>query len=172
MKYISFLFILLVVNTGFSQEKFTLSGTVNDNSSNETIIGANIIVKDLKQGATTNEYGFYSLTLPAGKYTIQISAVGFLMMEQEVDLSVSQSLEFQLKTEADEKELEEVAVIEPFLPKQLSAEELKAEIQKVIDETGATSMKDMGKVMGAANARLNGRADGRSISETVKALLS
>lgn len=77
----------------------------------------------------------------------------------------------QNRPDLAEKEQEEVAVIEPFLPKQLSAEELKAEIQKVIDETGASSMKDMGKVMGAANARLNGRADGRSISETVKALL-
>jgi uncharacterized protein YqeY len=78
----------------------------------------------------------------------------------------------QNRSDLAEKEHEELAVIEPFLPKQLTADELKAEIQKVIAETGATSMKDMGKVIGQANARLAGRADGRSISETVKALLS
>ncbi len=78
----------------------------------------------------------------------------------------------QNRPDLAEKEQEEVAVIERFLPKQMDAEELKAEIQKILTETGATSMKDMGKVMGAANARLAGRADGRSISETVKALLS
>ncbi|CAN5253094.1 GatB/YqeY domain-containing protein [soil metagenome] len=69
------------------------------------------------------------------------------------------------------KEQEEVEVIERFLPKQLGADELKAEIQKVMAETGATTMKDMGKVMGLANARLAGRADNRSISEMVKGLL-
>lgn len=78
----------------------------------------------------------------------------------------------QNRPDLAEKEQEELAVIEPFLPKQLTADELKAEIQKVIAETGATSMKDMGKVIGQANTRLAGRADGRSISEAVKALLS
>ena len=77
----------------------------------------------------------------------------------------------QNRADLAEKEQEELAVIEPFLPKQLTADELKAEIQKIIAETGATNMKDMGKVIGQANARLAGRADGRSISETVKALL-
>lgn len=77
----------------------------------------------------------------------------------------------QNRPDLAEKEQEEVAVIERFLPKQLSADEIKAEVQSIITETGATSMKDMGKVMGLANARLAGRADGRSISETVKALL-
>ena len=78
----------------------------------------------------------------------------------------------QNRPDLAEKEQEEVAVIERFLPKQLSADEIKAEVQSIITETGATSMKDMGKVMGLANARLAGRADGRSISETVKALLA
>ncbi len=78
----------------------------------------------------------------------------------------------QNRPDLAEKEQEELTVIEPFLPKQLSAEELKAEIEKIVAETGASSMKDMGKVIGQANARLAGRADGRSISETVKALLS
>ena len=70
------------------------------------------------------------------------------------------------------KEKEEIEVIERFLPKQLSAEELKAEIQKIIDQTGASSPADMGKVMGAANKQLAGKADGKTISSVVKELLS
>lgn len=70
------------------------------------------------------------------------------------------------------KEREEVAVIERFLPKPLTAEELEAELRSVIAETGASSPADMGRVMGAATKRLAGRADGRAISEAVKALLS
>lgn len=69
-------------------------------------------------------------------------------------------------------ELAEVAVIEEYLPKQLSDEELTAELQKIIAQTGATSAKEMGKVMGVASKALAGRADGRAISAKVKELLS
>ena len=101
---------VLITAISFGQGNATLSGTVKDQSKGEEIIGAIIRVKDQKLGAVTNEYGFYSLTLPVGKYTIQISAVGYLLMEKEIDLTVSQSIDFQLKTEQDEKELEEVVV--------------------------------------------------------------
>ncbi len=70
------------------------------------------------------------------------------------------------------KEAEEIAVIEKFLPRQLSADELRAEITTIIKETGASSPADMGKVMGAANKTLAGRADGKTISTIVKELLS
>ncbi len=69
-------------------------------------------------------------------------------------------------------ELAEVAVIEEYLPKQLSDEELTAELKKIIAETGATSAKEMGKVMGVASKALAGRADGRAISAKVKELLA
>ena len=69
-------------------------------------------------------------------------------------------------------ELAEAEVIEEFLPKQLSTEELETEIRSVIAETGAASPADMGKVMGVATKRLAGRAEGRAISETVKRLLN
>jgi uncharacterized protein YqeY len=70
------------------------------------------------------------------------------------------------------KELEEIAVIEQFLPKQLSAEELKKIIANIIQETGASSPADMGKVMGVANKQLAGQADGKTISTVVKELLN
>ncbi|MBD5299754.1 MAG: GatB/YqeY domain-containing protein [Bacteroides sp.] len=68
-------------------------------------------------------------------------------------------------------ELAEAAVIEEYLPKQLSDEELEAEVKAIIAETGATSLKEMGKVMGVASKRLAGRAEGRLINEKVKQLL-
>jgi uncharacterized protein YqeY len=81
---------------------------------------------------------------------------------------------FQQQNRADlaKKEEEEIAVIEKFLPKQLSAEEVKAELAKIIAEVGATSPADMGKVMGAATKQLAGKADGKTISSLVKELLA
>lgn len=76
------------------------------------------------------------------------------------------------RSELAENELTEAAVIEEYLPKQLSAEELEAELKAIIAETGATSAKDMGKVMGVATKRLAGRAEGKLISAKVKELLS
>jgi uncharacterized protein YqeY len=78
----------------------------------------------------------------------------------------------QQRADLAQKELEEIAVIERFLPKQLSAEDLKAALTKIIAETGASSPADMGKVMGAATKQLAGQADGKTISAMVKELLS
>lgn len=69
-------------------------------------------------------------------------------------------------------EFEEQEVIEQYLPKQLSREEIEIVIKTIITETGAAGMKDMGKVMGAANAQLAGKADGKTISEIVKSCLA
>ena len=81
---------------------------------------------------------------------------------------------YQQQNRADlaQKEQEEIEVIEKFLPKQLSADELQLEIKKIIAETGATSPADMGKVMGVATKRLAGKTDGKTISGAVKELLS
>ncbi|MBD1428047.1 GatB/YqeY domain-containing protein [Sphingobacterium litopenaei] len=69
-------------------------------------------------------------------------------------------------------EFEEQQVIEEYLPKQLSREEIELVVKNIIAETGAAGMKDMGKVMGAANAQLAGKADGKTISEIVKSSLA
>ena len=70
------------------------------------------------------------------------------------------------------KEQEEIEVIEKFLPKQLSQDELREEIRKIIAESGAATPAEMGKVIGLANKQLAGRADGKTISLVVKELLS
>lgn len=78
----------------------------------------------------------------------------------------------QNRPELAENELAEAAVIEEYLPKQLSDEELTAELRKIIEQVGATSAKEMGKVMGVASKALAGKADGRAISAKVKELLA
>ena len=78
----------------------------------------------------------------------------------------------QNRPELAEKELMEASYMEVYLPKQLSEEDLTAEIKKIIAEVGATSAKEMGKVMGVASKALAGKADGRAISTIVKSLLS
>ena len=69
------------------------------------------------------------------------------------------------------KEEEELAILARFLPQQMSADDLRAAVKEIIAQTGATSPADMGKVMGAANKQLAGKADGKAISELVKELL-
>ncbi|MDE7402682.1 MAG: GatB/YqeY domain-containing protein [Muribaculaceae bacterium] len=76
------------------------------------------------------------------------------------------------RKELADNELAEAAVLEEYLPKQLSADELATELKAIIAEVGAVGPRDMGKVMGVASKRLAGRAEGRAISEAVKNLLN
>ncbi len=77
----------------------------------------------------------------------------------------------QNRADLAEKELEEIDAIKDYLPAQLSKEELEAAVKAIIETVGATSMKDMGKVMGVASGQLAGKAEGKDISAMVKALL-
>ena len=86
-KIITFLVVLLSAFSSFAQEKFTLSGTIIDASSNETLIGVNVVIPELKTGVTTNEYGFYSITIPKGNYIVQISYLGYQSIEESINLN-------------------------------------------------------------------------------------
>jgi uncharacterized protein YqeY len=99
----------------------------------------------------------------------EIKLLQKLVKQRKDSLEIYQQ---QKRTDLAQKEQEEIEVIEKFLPKQLSTEELQLEIRKIIAETGATSSADMGKVMGAATKKLSGKADGKTISAAVKELLS
>ena len=103
-------------------------------------------------------------------------------ISQETEIKVLQKLIKQRKESADiykaqnredlyKIEAEEMEVIEGFLPKQMERGEIEAYLKDLINRVGATSVKDMGKVMGAANKELAGKADGKTISEVVKQLL-
>jgi uncharacterized protein YqeY len=100
----------------------------------------------------------------------------------EAETKVLQKLIKQRKESADiyrtqnredlyEIEMEEMKVIEPYLPQQMTRFEIEGYLQELISRVGATSVQDMGKVMGAANKELAGKADGRTISEVVRQLL-
>lgn len=78
----------------------------------------------------------------------------------------------QGRSDLSKIEEEELSIIEKFLPAQLSPEEIENEVKSIISQLGATSMKDMGKVMGMANGKLKGKADGKLIAEMVKGLLA
>jgi uncharacterized protein YqeY len=99
----------------------------------------------------------------------ELSLLQKMMKQRKDSLDIYQQ---QNREDLARKEQEEIAIIEKFLPKQLSADELKAELQKIISETGASSPADMGKVMGIATKKLAGRADGKTISAMVKELLA
>ena len=91
-----------------AQEKFTLSGTISDSNSNETLIGVNLFIPELKTGITTNEYGFYSITIPKGSYTIRISYMGYNSLEEKILLEKNTKTNFKLFT--SENTLKEVIV--------------------------------------------------------------
>lgn len=91
-----------------AQEKFALSGYISDASSGETLIGATVYIPELAQGVTTNVYGFYSITLPAGTHTVEFSYLGFETLAREVSLDRNQKISVELGGAATE--LQEVVV--------------------------------------------------------------
>ena len=86
-------------NSNSTREKFTLSGTITDQNSNETLIGVNIFFPELKTGVTTNEYGFYSITLPKGKHQVQISYLGYKTVNETIELTQNTKYNWPLSNE-------------------------------------------------------------------------
>lgn len=99
----------------------------------------------------------------------EIKLIQKLIKQRQDSLEIYRT---QNRTDLAQVEEDEINVIMKYLPKQLDSEELMTEIKAIIASTGATSVKDMGKVMAEANKILAGKADGKSISEAVKKLLS
>jgi len=111
LKGTKLLLALVLCSTFLSaQEKFTLSGTVSEASSNETLIGVNIIFPELKTGTTTNEYGFYSITLPEGNYEVIVSYLGYKSIKETIALSINTSKNFKLIESSEE--LDEIVITE------------------------------------------------------------
>ena len=107
-KYFLFCLLMLSGILASAQEKFTLSGTISDNNSNETLIGVNLFIPELKTGVTTNEYGFYSITIPKGNYSIRISYMGYQTLEEQLQLNQNTKTNFKLIT--NENTLKEVII--------------------------------------------------------------
>lgn len=139
-KYLSLFLFLLLFQLGFSQQKFTLSGTIADSQNNETLIGVNVTIPELKTGVTTNEYGFYSITVPAGTYTVQISFVGYQTVEETVTLDKNTKLNYKLSGE--QEQLQEVVVTDNRKATNIR----KAEMS--VNKLSIQSIKKMPVVMG------------------------
>ena len=107
-KYILIFTALFISLTAFSQDKFTLSGIISDTKNNETLIGVNIYFPDLKIGTTTNEYGFYSISVPKGNQNLTISYIGYQNIEKSISLTQSTKMNWAL-TENGEM-LDEVVI--------------------------------------------------------------
>ncbi|MFH6963133.1 carboxypeptidase-like regulatory domain-containing protein [Flavobacterium plurextorum] len=108
-KKISLLLILIFTTfASFSQEKFTLSGTIKDSKNNESLIGVNVYIPTLKIGTTTNEYGFYSITAPSGEHEIEISYLGYQTIHKTIILNQDTKNNFSISESG--QELQEVII--------------------------------------------------------------
>lgn len=139
-----FLFVLCVnmipVN---AQESYTLSGTITEENSNETLIGVNIIFPEIQAGTTTNEYGFYSITIPEGTYKITISYLGFSTISETLVLSEGISKNYKL---VDEFESLDAIVITENIEK-LNIKTPQMSVNKLTSST----IKDIPVVLGEAD---------------------
>ncbi|WP_222984423.1 TonB-dependent receptor [Flagellimonas meishanensis] len=137
------LFICLAVIPLSAQQKYTLSGTISEANSNETLIGVTIAFPELRTGATTNEYGFYSITLPQGEYNVVVSYLGFQDVRQTINLNSDVKKDFRLLEKAEE--LEEVVVTD-------DAERLDIrKPQMSVNTLAAQTIKQIPVVLGEAD---------------------
>ena len=90
---VSLLFSLSLVH---SQNRYTLSGTITEATSNETLIGVTVAIPELGTGVVTNEYGFYSISLPSGNYEVRVSFIGFQNILRTISLDDNKKINFEL----------------------------------------------------------------------------
>lgn len=142
MKYKTFYTLLfLAISFGaFSQEKFTLSGTVTIKSNTETIIGASIFIPEAKVTTVTNSYGFYSITLPKGEYTIIISYVGFENIEEHISLTGNIRKNFSM--------LEKSKTLDPVVIKHNRSASNIQKPEMSVNKLSISTIKKMPAVMG------------------------
>ncbi|WNH07557.1 TonB-dependent receptor [Thalassobellus suaedae] len=133
-------FNLLVLN---AQEKYTFSGTILEEKSNESLIGVNIIFPELSTGTTTNEYGFYSITLPKGNYNIVISYLGYNSITETILLSEDITKNYALSDSAEN--LEEI-----IITKNIEKLNIKAP-QMSVNKLTSNTIKDIPVVLGESD---------------------
>lgn len=104
----NFLFLFLFSIAVFSQEEHTISGTVYDKNNNETLIGVSLYFPELNAGVTTNEYGFYSVTLPKGTYKVQVNYLGYYSIIETIILNKKITKNFKLEEESES--LDEIVI--------------------------------------------------------------
>nr|WP_291136902.1 TonB-dependent receptor [Flavobacterium sp. UBA7663] len=125
---------------GFGQEKVTLSGIVSDANNNETLIGVSVHVSNLNIGTYTNEYGFYSITLPKGNYTLQISYIGFETFSEKLEINQNVKKNFSLRE--SKQELKEVVITENAYKTNIKKPEMS------VNKLAISTIKQMPVLMG------------------------
>lgn len=129
-----------VSSTASTADKFTLSGVISDTNSNETLIGVNITFPELKTGVTTNEYGFYSITLPKGQHQIIISSLGYQTLTTEVNLTANTKTNWQLSP--TDTVLEEVIITDNRTKSEIKKPEMS------VNKLSVATIKKMPVVLG------------------------
>lgn len=127
----------------YAQEKFTLSGSVLEEKSNETLIGVNIIFPDQSAGTISNEYGFFSITMPQGEYKIVISYLGFIEETEIINLNQNISKTFTLKESLES--LDEVIITENVEKLSLKSPQMS------VNALGSSTIKQIPVVLGEAD---------------------
>jgi hypothetical protein len=102
--------LFLIGSWAKAQDKVTISGTIVNSQNNETLIGVSIYIPELQSGTTTNEYGFFSLSIPKGDYTLQVSYMGFQTSEEKI--SLQQNVRKNISLESAAQNLEEIVITE------------------------------------------------------------
>lgn len=126
-----------------AQEKFTMSGTISEEKSNETLIGVNVIIPELNTGTITNEYGFYSITLPEGNYTLIISYLGYSSKKETITLTENIKKNFSL-TESLES-LDEVIITQDIEKLNIKKPQMSVNVLT------SSSIKEIPVVLGEAD---------------------
>lgn len=139
-QFLLFLLLSALSFSTISQDKVTLSGTIVDNASNETLIGVSVYLPEINTGITTNEYGFYSITIPKGEYTIVISYIGFETIKERISLNSNIKKSFALSESS--KALEEIVVTADSKREEIKTPELS------VNRLTISTIKKMPAVMG------------------------
>ena len=134
-----------LLNTIFlnAQDKYTISGTISEEKSNETLIGVNILFPEIQAGTTTNEYGFYSITLPEGNYNIVISYLGYASKTEIIKLTDDISKNYALSDSAES--LEEIVITENIERLNIKAPQMS------VNKLTSTTIKEIPVVFGEAD---------------------
>jgi len=109
MRFLFFALVFLALSAN-GQQKFTINGYIKDVANGEAMIGATVYVQELNSGTATNEYGFYSITVPQGNYTLKVSYLGYLALSKDVVLDKNIRLDIEIQSEA--KQLQEVEIVD------------------------------------------------------------
>ncbi len=129
--------------TNFGQEQVTISGTIYDDFNNETLIGVTIYIPEINAGTITNEYGFYSLTVPKGTYLVQMSYLGYKTMSETIDLQEKTVRNFALTEEAES--LDEIVL-------ESDVERINIEVaQMSVNKLSANTIKQIPVVLGESD---------------------